>query len=267
MFASVSYALIVGLAVTGAAGDKDKPAAEDVKKAEKQVQDRLDELKATGTKVDAISDDAVAAALPGHLCFAVVFRQFPIARKPPEPLNSQNLFVVNPKGELKHLPDAKALEDYLKSTLAPVKEEKPAKEATLAYLRLVQEYFQDGFYQFKTVEEGTKVSKEKEGLKAVARTAAEKGGNGEISVELTFDDKGKLTKAAATSTLKPGPRPICQATKLTDPDPLVRRICEQDLLIMGRAAKDYLDEQRAKADPELQKAIDRVWERIQKEDR
>jgi hypothetical protein len=266
MFASTAYALIVGLAAVVPAADKDKPSADDLKKAEKQVTDRLEELKAAGTKVDAISDEAVASALPGQLFFAVLFRQFPIARKPPEPLNSQNLFVVNAKGELKHLPDAKALEEHLKSKLG-VKDEKAAKEAALAYLRLVQEYFQDGFYTFKTVEEGTKVTKQKDSLKAVARTAAEKGGNGEISVELTFDDKGMLTKAAATSTLKPGPRPICQATKLTDPDPLVRRICEQDLLIIGRAAKDYLDEQRAKAGPELQEAIDRIWQRIQKDER
>jgi hypothetical protein len=67
--------------------------------------------------------------------------------------------------------------------------------------------------------------------------------------------------------LKPGPRPICQATKLLDADPVVRRMAEQDLLVMGRAARPYLDEQRAKAAPELQKAIDRVWERICADDR
>ena len=39
-------------------------------------------------------------------------------------------------------------------------------------------------------------------------------------------------------------------------------MAEQDLLIMGRAAKPYLDEQRAKASPALQQAIDRIWQRI-----
>jgi hypothetical protein len=57
-------------------------------------------------------------------------------------------------------------------------------------------------------------------------------------------------------------RPICQATKLLDPDPIVRKMAEQDLLIMGAAARDYLLEQRAKAGPELQAAIDRIWERM-----
>jgi hypothetical protein len=36
---------------------------------------------------------------------------------------------------------------------------------------------------------------------------------------------------------------------------------------MGSAAKPYLDEQRAKATPELKAAIDRIWERIRKEGR
>jgi hypothetical protein len=267
VFATTTCAVVFGFAAVLAVADKDKPSAEDVKKAEKQVTDRLEELKGAGAKVDAVTDDAVAAALPGYLFFSALFRQYPVGRVPPEPLKVQNIFVVNPKGELKLITDDKGLADYFKANLSPAKEEKAAKEAGLAWLRVVQEFSQDGFYKFKTVEDGTKVTKEKEGFKVVARTAATQGGNGEIAVEAIFDADGKLTKSTATSTLKPGPRPICQATKLNDPDPLVRRICEQDLLIMGRAAKDYLDEQRAMADPDLQKAIDRIWERIVKDDR
>jgi hypothetical protein len=33
---------------------------------------------------------------------------------------------------------------------------------------------------------------------------------------------------------------------------------------MGLAAREYLDEQRAQAGPELRRAIDRLWQRIQK---
>ena len=50
---------------------------------------------------------------------------------------------------------------------------------------------------------------------------------------------------------------------LLDANPLVRRIAEQDLLIMGLAAEGYLMEQRAKAGTELRQAIDRVWRQIQ----
>jgi hypothetical protein len=43
---------------------------------------------------------------------------------------------------------------------------------------------------------------------------------------LTFDGGGKLARVAEGGKLRPGPRPICQATKLLDPDPLVRRMAE-----------------------------------------
>ena len=57
-------------------------------------------------------------------------------------------------------------------------------------------------------------------------------------------------------------RPICQSTKLLDSDPIVRKMAEQDLLIMGKAAKPYLDEQRAKVSPPLRDAIDKIWQQI-----
>src|SRR4029078_8781993 len=93
------------------------------------------------------------------------------------------------------------------------------------------------------------------------------GGNkGEVKASLTFK-AGKLAAAETKATLTPGIRPICQATKLLDPDPIVRAMAEQSIRVMGSAAKSYLDEQRAKATPELKAAIDRIWERIQKEGR
>jgi hypothetical protein len=98
--------------------------------------------------------------------------------------------------------------------------------------------------------------------KVVGKFVVTQGGKGELTATLGFDDRGRLSKASEVDTIKPGVRPICQATKLLDADPLVRRMAERDLLVMGRACRDYLEEQRAKAGPELQKAIDRVWRRI-----
>jgi hypothetical protein len=89
------------------------------------------------------------------------------------------------------------------------------------------------------------------------------GGNGELKAELTIKE-GKLAGVSEKAAIRPGPRPICQATKLLDADPIVRRIAEQDLLIMGLLARDYLMEQREKATPELRRAIDRVWAQIQR---
>jgi hypothetical protein len=44
-------------------------------------------------------------------------------------------------------------------------------------------------------------------------------------------------------------------------------MAEQDLLILGRAAQEYLAVQRAQASPALQRAIDQLWQRIVEEGR
>src|SRR5262249_43997267 len=128
-------------------------------------------------------------------------------------------------------------------------------------------FHQDGFYEFKLVDEATKVEPDGAGKKVTAKAVVMKGGNGELSVTLMFDAEGRLTSWGERSKLTRGPRPRCHATKLLDPDPVVRAIVEDDLLIMGRAAKPYLDEQRAKASPELRRAIDRIWQRILDEEK
>lgn len=69
------------------------------------------------------------------------------------------------------------------------------------------------------------------------------------------------------SALRPGVRPICQATKLLDRDPIVRRMAEQDILVMGCTAKPYLDQVRAASRPKLRQAIERIWQRIVNEGR
>jgi hypothetical protein len=256
-------AVVAVLAVAAAVFSADKPTADELKKAEKAVQDRLGELKGgANARVEALSEESLQRALPGQMVFSVFFPLFPRALRPAEGLKSQNLFFVNAEGKRTEVSDIKSLEDACIASAAPAKDENAAKDLALAWLRLVEQMRQDGFYKFKTIDEATKVSADGAGRKAAARAVVMAGGNGEINVEVTLDEAGKLVKATEMSTLKPGPRPICQATKLLDADPIVRQICEADLLIMGRAAKEYLDEQRAQASPELQQAIDRIWQRI-----
>lgn len=88
------------------------------------------------------------------------------------------------------------------------------------------------------------------------------GGRGHIEMLMALGAAGGLVNIYERAALVPGVRPICQATKLLDRDPIVRRMAEQDLLVMGRAAKPYLDQVRSTARPKLQEAIDRVWQRI-----
>jgi hypothetical protein len=93
------------------------------------------------------------------------------------------------------------------------------------------------------------------------------GGTGKLKVHMEFDASGALADVVEQRSMHAGVRPICQATKLLDADPIVRRMAERDLLVMGRAAKAYLDEQRARATPELGQAIDRIWKHIVAEGR
>jgi hypothetical protein len=255
-------ALLAASAMTMAASEgpppEAKPTPESIAKAEKAVTEHLEKLKGAGAAVRYIQDDAVEKAFPRYYLFAVLFRQFPVGRVPPKGLKASNLFAVDGDAKVTTLTDAKGLEKFFQSNLAAVKEEAQMKTAIRAWLRLTQQHHQDGFYTFRIMDDAIKV----EGKTARGTVVAMKGGSGTLSARLTFDDEGKLSKVSEEAKLRPGPRPICHATKLLDSDPLVRRIAEQDLLIMGTAARDYLNEQRAKASPELRRAIDRLWQRI-----
>jgi hypothetical protein len=217
-----------------------------------------------GAMLNRVDDESLALAFPAQQCYAVIFRQFPVGRRPPDPLKTQNLYIVS-KGDTLHVTDIKELEKFFKGKLSPVKEEFWAKNAARAWLSLSQQLKQDGFYRFAIPDEFLKW--DAPDRQATGKAEVKRGGNGDISVTLSFDADGNLAHVAEEVKIRPGPRPICQATKLLDADPVVRRMAEQDLLIMGTMAKDYLAEQRAKASPELQKAIDRLWERIRREER
>jgi hypothetical protein len=255
-----------GRAAAAPAPDNDKSSDEGAAKAQKVVQDDLDRLKAAGFVMQQVKDEAVERAFPKYHFFGVFFRQYPVARLTPEGLNSSNLYAVGPDSKAQLLKEEKQLEDFFKAALSPAKTDDAAKDAARAYVRLAEELHQDGFFKFAPQDDSTKVEQGESGKTASARAVVMAGGNGELGATLTFNDAGKLTKIVENVKIKEGPRPICQATKLLDADAIVRRMAERDLLIMGRAAKPYLDEQRAKAAPELQKAIDHIWRQILEED-
>jgi hypothetical protein len=246
------------------------PTEEEIAKAKKAVEDKIKELKGERLIFPRhVGDDPVLKAFPNHLFFAAHIRQYPVAVLPVEgsKIKTQNLFIVSKDGKVVHLTAPKELEKFFKDTLAPAKDDTALKLAATAWLALTPEFVQDGFYKFRTVEDATKITPEKTGKKVTGQVVVMQGGNGEINSTLVFDEAGKLAQATDQAKVRAGPRPICQATKLLDSDPIVRKMAEQDLLIMGRAAREYLLQQRAKASPGLQQAIDRIWQRIVEEDR
>lgn len=218
----------------------------------------------------SVSDESLTREFPGYLFYVLRFRLYPIARVPPKPLEANNLFIVKPDRSVEHIADTEGLKNFFRATLTPVKTEARARDTAKAWLQLAQQFYQDGFYSFSIPENSIQVTATMNGGLEVSAKAVvnQQGGNsGELGTSLTFNAAGILTNVSESARIHRGIRPICQATKLLDPDPIVRGMAEQDILVMGKAAKAYLDEQRAKANPELQHAIDKIWQRIVAEGR
>ena len=217
-----------------------------------------------------VKDEPLTREFPGYSFYVLRFRRYPVALAPPEPLKANNLFIVKPDGPVGHILDTDMLKNFFRTTLAPVRTEARASDTAKAWLQLAQEFYQDGFFRFSIPEGSIRVTAMGNGGLEVSGKAVvnQQGGNtGEIGASLIFDPAGVLTKVSESVQIHRGIRPICQATKLLDPDPIVRGMAEQAILVMGKAASGYLDEQRAKASPELQHAIDEIWQRIVAEER
>jgi hypothetical protein len=243
-------------------GDEEKGKKKiDKDKAEKAMKDYMAKVKATGGTSTKIDDKTVDKLLPSHHFYHLLFRQHPVAMIPPTGLKASNVIAIGPDGKAQALTSVADLEKFFKANAKGLTSDDKAKQGAQAFLRLGRELYQDGFYTFDDDADSFKVTK-KLGRVVTGKTTAMRGGSGTLTLTLDVTDKGAITTAKIDSTLRAAPRPICQATKLLDADPVVRKMAEQDLLIMGKAAKGYLDEQRKKASPELRKAIDRMWRRI-----
>jgi hypothetical protein len=257
-----------GLASAAPLPEKKKLTDEEWAKAEKAVKDSLEQMKAAYGFLQPLKDERLEQLFPRHAFFTLLFRQYPVGRVPPKGFAVSNIVVADTAGKVMVFSSAsKEMLDFFNTGVTMAKTDDQIKDVGRAWIRLFQEFHQDGFYKFALMDDSTKVTTDGATKKVNVKVVAMQGGNGEVTASLVLDANGTVTKIDGGSNLKPGPRPICHATKLLAPDPLVRRIVEQDLLIMGPAVKPYLDEQRAKASPELQQAIDRVWQRILDADR
>jgi hypothetical protein len=262
-------ALAVSLGSARAADEPQGPTADEVKAAQENVTEYLKGIKgAEAARVAPLTVGGGGETFPDHVLFSVLFPLYPVARIAPEPLASANVVAVPKKKDGKPVPitDVKKLEAFFKENARPVKTAAEGEAAVKAWLRCAAELNQDGFYRFTLKTDAPRAEGGTVTGSGTAPVDPQGGNKGEIKATLTFKD-GKLATAETKANLTPGPRPICQASKLLDPDPIVRRMAEDSIRVMGSAAKPYLDEQRAKATPELKAAIDRIWARIQKEGR
>jgi hypothetical protein len=215
--------------------------------------------------VKAVDNTSVSNTFPNVDFFEVTFRQYPVAMIHPQDLSASNLFAVQ-DGFVWAMTQSSDLVDFFFYELPFVSDDNEAMDAGIAYLRLTEAFIQDMFYAFDDPE--VEVVDYDEGVTVTGSVAVSRGGTGSITLTaMDFDTDGLLLDIQQTDNVRIGVRPICQATKLLDPDPIVRGMAEQAILVMGRTAKEYLEEQRAKARPDLQKAIDRMWQRIVDEGR
>jgi hypothetical protein len=256
-------------AIAPQANTQANPMPSDTDKAKHLV---LMEFPVLGAKhmprLEPITDDPVKGAFPGYHFFVVGFMIWPVGHSPARGFGQRNLIVVTKDGKVVLLKQnrprnhSKSLEKCLRDHARLVTDDESAKQAVEAWLRLSQEFTQDEYFQFTIPNNALTVEHVGSERTASGKLIVSHGGKGEIRAALVFTKDGKLADVDETNTVQAGERPICQATKLLDPDPIVRQMAEKAILMMGRAAKPYLDEERAKVSPALQKAIDRIWQRI-----
>src|SRR2546427_760482 len=228
------------------------------------VADFLDNLNVHGYVIRPIIDDYVGRAFPNFSFFGVIFRQYPVAYLCPQQqgLACSNIFFVQNE-EVGFAPSIAELKTFFSEKLCPVPNEDAANDAGRSWLRFSSELKQDLFFEFSPP--AVDYTATADGATVIGQAVVTAGGQGRIDVTMTFDLTGNFVDVQECNTVRPGVRPICQATKLLDRDPVVRRMAEQDILVMGRMAKPYLDEIRAKSKPQLKRAIDRMWQRIVQE--
>jgi hypothetical protein len=230
------------------------------------VQDYLQNHGITGAVVKPVTDDFVGRTFPNFGFFGVIFRQYPIAVQCPSAmgLKCANLFVVQ-NSQVDFLSTIEDLKFFFAANLDSLPTKDAASDAARTWLRFSEELKQDLFYTFSPPVISYTPRSDLILLRAQVSVAT--GGDGNIDVLMMLGAAGSFVNVLEKSALRPGIRPVCQATKLLDRDPIVRRMAEQDLLVMGRVAKPYLDQIRATAHPKLQQAIDRIWQRILNEAR
>ncbi len=260
---SASVVVVLGVLLFGNARShgQDKLPPEAQKSAD-AVKAHLDGLKGGHAQLVFKDEAALKKGFPDHQFIVARYRQYPVARMLPEGLAASNIFAVAAKDQkLQHVKDVKALQAFFKAHQITVDDDALARQALTAWLTLTQEFHQDGFYKFMILDKDFMVERDGKDPIVRGRALVTQGGKGELGATLEYAN-GKLVKATETGKIQQGIRPICQATKLLDRDPIVRKMAEQDLLFMGLPARDYLMEQREKAGPELERAIDRLWRRI-----
>jgi hypothetical protein len=179
----------------------------------------------------AFSDEVLTRNFPDFVFYVVRFPMYPVTMAPPEPLLSANFFAVAKDDKANHkdgkvlpLTDQAVLKQFFTDNFPAVKEEANAKDAVQAWLTLSTEFANDGMMHFVIPPDQIKAAKKGDHWEATGAATlgggqagapkvkpghiAFRGDRGEISVTITFDDKGKFKDAVQTEDIQRGIRPL-----------------------------------------------------------
>ena len=164
---------------------------------------------AQGGLILSIGDAAVVQAFPSEHFYVLRYPRYPVAQVLPEDITYNNLLVVHSDGRVERLADTKTLESLFRSRLVRVSNAPLALRALTAWLRLSQEFQQDGFFEFQEPVGKLNPLPKRAGLivSGITMVIANAGNKGEIAVVLRFDRSGKLSSAVETANVISGRRP------------------------------------------------------------
>src|SRR5438477_7500093 len=112
------FGLLASAMIEADEGLKKKPTKEELEKAHKAIVAKFPVLGREGAPPMNFIDSAVLErAFPGWRFFSVIYRMHPVAVLAPEPLKSQNVFLVGKDGDVEHLTNSKGLEKFFRAHL------------------------------------------------------------------------------------------------------------------------------------------------------
>jgi len=162
-----------------------------------------------GGQILSIEDDPVVQTFSLQRFYTLHYRRYPVAPALPESLTYNNLLVLYANQNVELIRDTNALEAFFRSQLIPVSGEPQARNAVKTWLRLTQEFHQDGFFQFSIPDGSILVLHESGTIRASGKeeVVSDYGNAGGISVSLSFDSAGKLMDVKETANVVAGRRP------------------------------------------------------------
>jgi hypothetical protein len=176
------------------------------RRAMQAVDAYLQQIGATNYHITPARGPYIPNTFPNDLFFGVYFDQWPLAVTPPPGLAPSNVFYVDRSSlEVNYLTDPDELqqffEDYFSQIVDATGGSNLVADAAKTWLRLSQEFSQDGFFQF------SKPQVEASGRTAYGYVTVVSGGEGYIAVTITFMPTGGVSIQEDRHVIR-GERPI-----------------------------------------------------------